>query len=102
MSEPVAPSGRRAALRRQRRRRRVRLIAVAVGLLAAIAVGFAVYLGARDVPEPMASQPPTERMQTTLSLQIQGPNGAGVANALLAHDPATKTGSVILIPPRCW
>lgn len=87
-------------MRRQRRRRRVRLIAVALGLLAAIAVGFAVFLGARDVPEPMASQAPTERMQTTLSLQVQGQNGAGVANALLAHDPATKTGAVVLIPPQ--
>jgi anionic cell wall polymer biosynthesis LytR-Cps2A-Psr (LCP) family protein len=101
VTEPVGPSrtSRRAELRRQRRRRRVRLVAALVGVLALLAATFAVYL-AQDDQTPPPSELPVARTQSTLLLQVQGPNGAAAASALLAHDPEDKTGSALLIPPQ--
>lgn len=101
MTEQVGPSrtSRRAELRRRRRRRRVRLVAALVGVLALLAAAFAVYL-AQDDQAPPPSDQPAARTQSTLLLQVQGPNGAAAASALLAHDPEDKTGSALLVPPQ--
>ena len=65
-----------------------------------VAGGFAVYLAIDAPAPPPASIGEVTRAQRTLLLQVQGPNGAGAANALLAHDPASKAGAVVLVPPQ--
>jgi LCP family protein required for cell wall assembly len=40
------------------------------------------------------------RTQSTLLLQIRGPDGSAIDSALLAHDSATKRGVVLLVPSR--
>lgn len=92
-------TARRAEQRRQRRRRQVRLTAALLGVLALLAAAFAVLL-ARDAPDPGTRPQATTRTQRTLMLQVQGPNGAGIANALLAHDTKTSEGAVVLLPPQ--
>lgn len=99
MTDTVPAMGRRA-LRRQRRRRRNRRIAVALAVAALLAVAFAIYLAVDARPTPAAPQAGDGRTQQTLSLQVQGPNGAGVANALLAQDPKAKAAAAVLIPPQ--
>ncbi len=99
MNDTVPRVGRRAAARQARRRRQLLLIGSALGALALLAVAFAVYL-AVNAPEPPAATPGAARTQQTLSLSVRGEGGAGVANALLAHDPAASQGAVVLIPPQ--
>lgn len=101
MTETVSRSGRRAQQRRDRRRRQVRLIGAALGVLVLLAAGFAVYL-AVDAPAP-PRQPQAEqqvRTQRTLLLQVQQGSGEAQSTALLAHDEATGTGAVVLVPPQ--
>lgn len=93
-------TGRRLELRRRRRRRRVQLTTVLVVLLVAAAAAFAVYLAADDPEPPAGGTSPEQRTQQTLLLQVQGPDGAAAASALLAHDPDEGTGSVVLVPPQ--
>ena len=97
----VSRSGRRAQQRRDKRRRQVRLLTLVLGLLALVAAGFAVYL-AVDAPAPPRQEPPAEavRTQRTLLLQVQGPDRAGVAHVLLAHDDAVGEGVAVLVPPQ--
>ena len=99
MTEPLSRAARRAEQRRQRRRQQVRLLAGLLGLAALVAAAFAVWL-ARDAPDPSGTQQQAGRTQRTLLLQVQGPNGAGIANALLAHDGAEEEGAVVLLPPQ--
>ena len=101
MTTPVEGSrvGRRAELRRRRRRNRVRVVGALVTVLALLAAAFAVYL-AKDAPEPPARDQEAVRTQRTLLFQVQGPNGAAAASALLAHDPEEDEGSALLIPPQ--
>ncbi len=99
MTEPQSRAARRAEQRRQRRRRQVRLIAALLAVLALVAAAFAVAL-AKDAPGTGPVKPSAGRTQSTLLLEVQGPNGAGIANALLAHDPASKEGAVVLVPPQ--
>ncbi len=98
MTEPARTS-RRAELRRRRRRNRVRLVALLVTMAAVAAAAFAVYL-AKEPPEPPDLPREAQRTQRTLLLQVQGGNGAAAASALLAHDPDSKTGAALLIPPQ--
>lgn len=101
MTETFSRSGRRAEQRRERRRQQVRRIGLALGGLALIAIGFAVYL-AIDAPEPPSRPAPVEQVRTqrTLLLQVEAPNGAAVASTLLAHDGPSDTGSAVLVPPQ--
>ncbi|MCU1692840.1 MAG: cell envelope-related transcriptional attenuator [Frankiales bacterium] len=89
--------GRRTALRRARRRRRRRLVAVALAVLVALTAALTVRLarGGSTPPPPVAAQ---ERTQHTLLFQVQAPNGDAVATALLADDPPSRTGAVVLVP----
>ena len=91
--------GRRTALRRQRRRRRRRLVAIALAVLAALTVALTIAL-AKGGGTPPAPVPAAQRTQRTLLLQVQAPNGDAVATALLAHDPAARTGAVVLVPRK--
>ncbi len=100
MTSPSSRVGRRAQQRRQRRRKQVRLIGALLGVLALLAGGFAVYLAAADTPAPPPPPVAVGRTQTTLQLQVRGPDGAGFANALLAHDPGRQAGAVLLLPPQ--
>ncbi len=99
MTDLLPPRRGRAAVRRERRRRRRRRVVAVLTVLVLLAVAFAVYL-AVDAPEPPAAMPSKARTQQTLALQIQGPNGAGIANALVAEDPAVGAGAVVLVPPQ--
>ena len=101
MTETLSRSGRRAEHRRERRRQQVRRIGLALGVLALLAIGFAVYL-AVDAPAPPSTPQPSEQVRTqrTLLLQVQAPNGAAVASAVLAHDELTGTGAAVLVPPQ--
>ena len=91
--------GRRAQRRQQRRQQRRRLLAgtlaVAVVVLAVVTV---VLIRRHDVPpRTVAAQ---ARTQQTVLLQVRGPDGSAVASAVLAHDPASRTGAVVLVPPQ--
>ena len=77
----------------------MRLVAVLVAVLALLAAAFAVYL-AQDSPAPPTAEPPAQRTQSTLLFQVQGPNGAAAASALLAFNPKSVEGSAVLIPPQ--
>ncbi|HVE73874.1 MAG TPA: LCP family protein [Mycobacteriales bacterium] len=91
--------GRRAELRRRRRQRRQRVLGGVV-VLALLAGGLVAWRQQRDAAQeqPLARAP--QRTQATLLLQLQGENGAAVATALLAHDPASRSGSAVLVPPQ--
>ncbi len=98
MSELLEGSeGRRTALRRQRRRRRRQLVALALAVLVALTVALTVQFarGGSIAPPPVAAQ---QRTQRTLLFQVQAPNGDAVATALLADDPASRSGAVVLVP----
>ncbi len=99
MTSPSSRVGRRAEQRRQRRRRQMRLIGTLLGVLGLLAGGFAVYLAA-DSPTPPAPPAAGGRTQTTLLLQLRGPDGTGIANLLLGHDPARQAGAGVLLPPQ--
>jgi hypothetical protein len=73
---------------------------VALALLAVAALAFAGYLAAKDVEPPAAPSAQPVRTQSTLLLQVAGLDGEGVANALLGHDPGTRSGAVVLLPPQ--
>jgi hypothetical protein len=96
----VAGGGRRAAARKRRRQRRRRLVALAVVLLLASAGAVAFLLG-RQSPEAPPVVEPQGRTQQTLLFQVRTADGAGtLASALLAVDPPSSTGSVVLVPPQ--
>lgn len=86
---------RRRARRRRQRRLLAALLAVAVVLLALVTVA----LARRDTPG-RATLPPQARTQRTLLFQVQGESGAAVGSALLAHDPASRSGAAVLVPPQ--
>lgn len=92
-------ANRRAEQRRRRRRQQVRLIGSVLAVLVLLAAGFAIYL-ATDNPTPPGSPNGSARTQRTLLFQVQGANGAGVVNALLAHDEPARSGAAVLIAPQ--
>lgn len=94
----VAGAGRRAAARRRRRQRQRIIVAVTVAIaLLATAVG--VYLVRRG-PDAPDNVEPQGRTQQTLLMQVRGGDGTALASALLAHDPPSRAGSVVLVPPQ--
>ena len=94
----VAHSG-RAELRRARRRRQRRLIAVALAI-ALVVLAVATFVLTRRVPVPHTTIAKQTRTQSTVLFQVQGDSGSAVASALLAHDPAGRSGAVVLVPPQ--
>lgn len=92
-------TGRRAELRQARRRRRRRFLAAAVALLV-LAAGISAYVASRPARQPSAPVAQQTRSQSTLLFQVRGTNGAAIASALMAHDPAGRSGAVVLVPPQ--
>lgn len=91
--------GRRQVQRRRRNQLRRRYGAAALALLVVLAlVVTALLVRRKDVP--VSSVVPQTRTQRTLLLQVRGSNGGAVASALLAHDPAGRSGAVVLLPPQ--
>jgi hypothetical protein len=85
------------AERRRQKRRRLGAVGiagiVAIGLIAAAAVGFGVRQATSgDKPKPVG--------QTTVLLSVTDADGAAVETALLAHDDKTRHGVELLIPAR--
>lgn len=101
MTEVLPPSGRRSRRAEQRRRRRRRAQALAAVL--AVALVAAIALVVQQMRDDDGAAPVVEaqgRTQTTLLMQVQGDDGGALASALLAHDPASGNGTVVLIPPQ--
>ena len=96
---PGSRSGRRTELLRRRRQRRRRVLAglLVLALVAAVVVTVALV---RREPDSTATVQPQGRTQATLLLQVQGGDGGAAASALLAHDPVSRTGSAVLVPPQ--
>jgi hypothetical protein len=98
--EVAVAGGRRAAARKRRRRRQRRLLALGA-VLALFAAGGAATLLAQRGPETPSVVEPQGRTQQTLLFQVRTADGAGtLASALLAVDPPSTTGSVVLVPPQ--
>ena len=98
-TQDVTAQGRRAALRRQKRQRQRRIVAAVLAVAVLVLIAATVAL-TRDDRTPRASLAKQQRTQSTLLFQVQGENGAAVGSALLAHDPASRTGAVVLVPPQ--
>jgi LCP family protein required for cell wall assembly len=97
----VAPRQSRVERKREQRQRQRRRRFSAVGVLAVVGavvavvavVGVATHTGKSKAGAP-------KRTQSTVLLQIRSPDGTAVDSALLAHDPKTKRGVVLLVPSR--
>jgi anionic cell wall polymer biosynthesis LytR-Cps2A-Psr (LCP) family protein len=91
--------GRRAVEREKRRKQRRRL-ALAGGLAVVVLLVLVTVVivknggnGGGRVAEPV-------RTQRTLLVQVKAPDGTAEASALLAHDPASGSGAVVLVPQQ--
>jgi anionic cell wall polymer biosynthesis LytR-Cps2A-Psr (LCP) family protein len=96
---PGPRQGRRAAARRARRRRQRRLLAALLVVALVVLAGATYVLSSRD-KKVQPAVPRQQRTQSTLLVQVQGEGGDAVGMALLAHDPASRTGAAVLIPPQ--
>jgi anionic cell wall polymer biosynthesis LytR-Cps2A-Psr (LCP) family protein len=99
VTESDVSRGRRAERRRAKRRRQRRFLAAGLAalLLLAAVVVFVRTRGGDEAPSTIAKQ---TRTQTTLLFQVQGESGDAIASALLAHDPAGRTGAAVLLPSQ--
>jgi len=93
------PVGRRSARRAEEKRKRQRNLRIA-SIVAAVAVLAATiaFLATRGGDQKKADA--GKRTQTTILLQVKGTDSTAIASALLAHDPASNDGSVVLVPPQ--
>ena len=91
--------GRRAERRRQRRSQRRRLVAAALAIAVALVAVVTVLLVRRN-DRPSRTVDAQHRTQRTVLLQVRGADGTAVASAVLAHDPASTSGAVVLVPPQ--
>lgn len=91
--------GRRAEQRAQRRKQRRRIVVAAVTAFALL-LAAVVYLVVRNGGSAGGGKAHATRTQRTLLFQIQSAQGTAISSALLAHDPKTKDGAVVLIPPQ--
>lgn len=91
--------GRRARERERRRKQRRRLAVAGAASVVVLLLVVTVLIvknggkGAGGVKTPV-------RTQRTLLLQVKAPDGTAEASALLAHDPASKQGAVVLLPQQ--
>lgn len=104
--QPVAPpvvmaprvTRRQARLQRRReQRRRVGLLGGAAIAVVALIVVAGLAFGVHKV---VTRNHGTKRTQSTVLLQLRGPNGGAAASVLLAHNPATNSGVEVLVPAR--
>jgi hypothetical protein len=91
--------GKRAEDRAKRRKQRRRLTAAGVAAVVVLLVLVTVVL-VRNGGDGAGKAAGPVRTQRTLLLQIKGSDGTASASALLAHDPRTKSGVVVLVPPQ--
>lgn len=99
MTDLGVRTGRRAEQRRARRRRQRRVITAVLAVAVLVLVIATVVLTRRD-STPHATIAKQARTQSTVLFQVQGENGSALSSALLAHDPASRTGAAVLIPPQ--
>lgn len=100
MTDPLEtkPLGRRAARRAEQRRKRQRY--VRIGAVALVALLLVVGVGLlRGGGEEDKGRAPV-RTQRTILLQLKGGDASALFSALLAHDPKTSDGSVVLVPSQ--
>lgn len=99
-TQPVGSRlGRRAELRARRRRQRRRIALAGTAALVAVLVVVTVVL-VKGGGSSRKHVGPAPRTQQTLLLQVQAADGSASASALLAHDPASGNGAVVLLPPQ--
>jgi anionic cell wall polymer biosynthesis LytR-Cps2A-Psr (LCP) family protein len=67
-----------------------------VALLASLGGSVLAMRGGGHPPKPVAAV--ASRTQGTLLLAVTGTDGAAIESALLAHDPRTHAGAVVLVP----
>lgn len=91
--------GRRARERERRRKQRRRLAVAGVVAVVALLVGVTAVIVANGGKGGGGVKAPV-RTQRTLLLQVKAPDGTAEASALLAHDPASKQGAVVLLPQQ--
>jgi hypothetical protein len=82
--------------RRQRRRRVGVLGGLTIGVVVLIVVAAVVF----GVHKVVTHHSATKRTQTTVLMQIQGPDNTAEASVLLAHGPGANEGVEVLIPSR--
>jgi anionic cell wall polymer biosynthesis LytR-Cps2A-Psr (LCP) family protein len=99
MTADTTARGHRAELRRQRRQKQRRMLA-AVLAVALVVLAVATYALTRSDGKPRATIAEQKRTQATVFFQVQGESGSAVGSALLAHDPASRSGAVVLVPPQ--
>jgi anionic cell wall polymer biosynthesis LytR-Cps2A-Psr (LCP) family protein len=75
------------------------VLAAALAALVLIAA-VVVFLRTRGSDAPSTTIAKQTRTQSTLLFQVQGESGDAVASALLAHDPAGRTGAAVLLPSQ--
>jgi anionic cell wall polymer biosynthesis LytR-Cps2A-Psr (LCP) family protein len=91
--------GRRASERAKRRKQRRRLtVAAAIAVVVLLVLVSVVLI--RNGGDGGGKKVGVSRTQRTILLQVKGSDGTAVASALLAHDPKTKSGVVVLVPPE--
>jgi hypothetical protein len=93
------PVGRRSARRAEQKRKRQRNTRIVAGVAGLAVIGATIaFLATRGGDEKKDDA--GKRTQHTVLLQVQGTDGTAVVSALLAHDPKTTDGSVVLVPPQ--
>ncbi len=98
MTAPGSRMSRRAQAQARRARLRKQLIVVGAAAVIALVVLVVVLAGGGSTKAPKVAVP--QRTQRTVLLQVTGADGSAVASALLAHDRASTTGAVVLLPPQ--
>lgn len=101
MTEPPAGSrvGKRAELRAKRRKQRRRLVGGGVALFLVLVVAATVLLvknGGKDSKHNAQAV----RTQRTLLFQMKAADGTAASSALIAEDPKSGQGAVVLIQPQ--
>ncbi|HEX8003317.1 MAG TPA: LCP family protein [Mycobacteriales bacterium] len=102
VTQTLAPARRasRAAERERRRAKRRTRTTVAIAAGVALVVGLLAVVVGGAVRGDKKPEPPKQRTQRTLLLQVTGADRAARAAALLAYDPADRRASLVLIPPH--
>lgn len=101
MTEPSTGSrvGKRAELRAQRRRQRRRLVLAGASAFVVLLVVATVLL-VKNGGSSSNHNKEKVRTQRTLLFQMKGADGTAVSSALIAEDPKSGQGAVVLIQPQ--
>ena len=96
----IAPlgGGRRAAREEQRGQNRKRALLVGAGVVVVALIVWAISAGTGKSAKNAPAVAAAGRTQTTLLVQVKDATGAAVDSALVAHDSATHSGAVVLVP----